>query len=65
MSLGFDYLDITRASEEGILPFHGVTTIEDVLRIDKGLESLETKLRHLDGGARDLQVCVSEGPTSF
>ena len=58
---GSDYLDITRASEEGILPFHGVTTIEDVLRIDKGLESLETKLRHLDGGARDLQGYVLRG----
>ena len=61
MSLGFGLSRHHAASAEGILPFSGVTTIEDVLRIDKGLESLETKLRHLDGGARDLQGCVLRG----
>jgi len=53
---GSGCLDITQAVAAGVLQFPAsVSTIEDVLRIPKGLELLETKLQQLQGSSRNLQ----------
>src|SRR5688572_16587264 len=49
------YLDVTRAIAEGVVSFFGVpSTIEDVLRIENGLQRLESQLQQLVNGQRDL-----------
>jgi 2-keto-4-pentenoate hydratase/2-oxohepta-3-ene-1,7-dioic acid hydratase in catechol pathway len=56
---GPDYLDITRAAAEGLLRFPGTAaTIEDVLHVENGLESLESKLFQLRGASQELHGCV-------
>ena len=52
---GAEYLDITRATAEGVLPFERVDAIEDVLHIQNGLEALETRLADLRGATDRLK----------
>jgi len=59
---GSNFLDITRAVAERVLPFSGaVATIEDVLRIDNGIERLETQLQQIRSDSGDMQGCVLHG----
>jgi 2-keto-4-pentenoate hydratase/2-oxohepta-3-ene-1,7-dioic acid hydratase in catechol pathway len=56
---GSDYFDVTRAAAEDIVTLPGVpSTIEDILRIGKGLERLEAQLQNLQTSARNLSACV-------
>jgi 2-keto-4-pentenoate hydratase/2-oxohepta-3-ene-1,7-dioic acid hydratase in catechol pathway len=56
---GANYLDITRAAGQGLLNLPGsIHTLEDVLRVEKGLESLESELRRLEGSTEDVGACV-------
>lgn len=56
---GQDYLDIKRALADGLLRLPGtVSTIEDILRIENGIESLETQLQQLGSASRDLSACL-------
>jgi len=56
---GQDYLDIKRALADGILRLpSSVSTIEDILRIENGLETLETQLEQLKSANRDVSACV-------
>jgi acylpyruvate hydrolase len=59
---GPDYFDITRAAAEGLLAFARVSTIEDVLRMENGLQDLETKIQELRDAARNVLGCVIRLP---
>jgi 2-keto-4-pentenoate hydratase/2-oxohepta-3-ene-1,7-dioic acid hydratase in catechol pathway len=41
---GTEYLDVSRAIADGVVPFERVSTIEDALHIDNGLDALEAQL---------------------
>ena len=53
---GVTCLDVTRAVAEGSLQFPPVSTIEDVLRIQKGLDLLEAQLQQLQGSSRNMEA---------
>lgn len=57
-SWGSDYLDISRAATEGLLDFPRVATIEDVLHLENGLDTLEAKIRELRDTSRNVERCV-------
>ena len=54
-----DCLDVTQALAQGLLKFPGrVTTLEDVLHVEGGLESLETQLQRLASSSEDVKACL-------
>jgi len=54
-----NYLDITRAATDGIVILPSVpSTIEDVLRTPKGLETLEAQLQNLKTTSRNVNAFV-------